>query len=75
MIAHCYNEIINHYDISTQEKLGGGKLRPHKNKNKIRKQPRRRCVGWWDKNEFRDVLPELVRRKRARTYLSQPLHS
>ena len=31
MIAHCYNEIINHYDISTQEKLGGGKLRqqPH----------------------------------------------
>ena len=30
-IAHCYNEIINHYDISTQEKLGGGKLRqqPH----------------------------------------------
>ena len=19
MIAHCYNEIINHYDISTQE--------------------------------------------------------
>ena len=31
MIAHCYNEIINHYDISTQEKLGGDKLRqqPH----------------------------------------------
>ena len=30
-IAHCHNEIINHYDISTQEKLGGGKLRqqPH----------------------------------------------
>ena len=30
-IAHCYNEIINHYDISTQEKLGGDKLRqpPH----------------------------------------------
>ena len=33
------------YDISTQEKLGGGKLRPHKNKNKIRKQPRRLCGG------------------------------
>ena len=30
-IAHFYNEIINHYDISTQEKLGWGKLRPHKN--------------------------------------------
>ena len=30
-IAHCYNEIINHYDILTQEKVGGGKLRqlPH----------------------------------------------
>lgn len=30
-IAQCYNEIINHYGISTQEKLGGGKLRqqPH----------------------------------------------
>lgn len=30
-IAHCYNEIINHYGISTQEKLGGSKLRqqPH----------------------------------------------
>ena len=53
MIAHCYNEIINHYDISTQEKLGGGKLRPHKNENKIRKQPRRRGGGWWDKNESR----------------------
>ena len=26
-VAHFYNEIINHYDISTQEKLGGGKLR------------------------------------------------
>ena len=34
-IAHCYNEIINHYDISTQEKLGGGKLREHKNKTKL----------------------------------------
>ena len=30
-IAQFYNEILNHYDISTQEKLGGGKLRqqPH----------------------------------------------
>ena len=30
-IAHIYNEIINHYHISTQEKLGGGKLcqQPH----------------------------------------------
>ena len=31
-VAQFYNEIIDHYDISTQEKLGGGKLRqqpPH----------------------------------------------
>ena len=30
-IAHCYNEIINHYEISTQEKFGEGKLcqQPH----------------------------------------------
>ena len=30
-IPHFYNEIINYYDISTPEKLGGGKLRqqPH----------------------------------------------
>ena len=26
-IPHFYNEIINYYDISTPEKLGGGKLR------------------------------------------------
>ena len=44
-IAHCYNEIINHYDISTQEKLGGGKLRPHKNKNKIRKTTKEALWG------------------------------
>ena len=30
-IAHCCNEIINHYDISTQEKIRLSKLRqqPH----------------------------------------------
>ena len=28
-VAHFYNEIINHYGISTQEKLGGSKLQPH----------------------------------------------
>ena len=26
-LAHFYNEIINHYGISTQDKLGGCKLR------------------------------------------------
>ena len=45
-IAHFYNEII-----STQEKLGGGKLRPHKIKarTRVEKQPRRRCGRRWDK--------------------------
>ena len=30
-VAHFYNENVNHYDVSTQEKLGGSKLRqqPH----------------------------------------------
>ena len=30
-VAHFYNEFINHYDISTQENLGRGKLcqQPH----------------------------------------------
>ena len=26
-VAHFYNEFINHYDISTQENIGRGKLR------------------------------------------------
>ena len=34
--AHFYNEIINNYDISFQEKLGGGNLRPHKDKTRTR---------------------------------------
>ena len=50
-IVHCYNEIINHC-----EKLGGGKLPPHKNKNKIRKQPGRRCWGVVGQNEKRQTF-------------------
>ena len=31
IVTHFYNEVINHYNISTPEKLGGGKFRqqPH----------------------------------------------
>ena len=40
-IAHFYNEII-----STQEKLGGGKLRPHKNKNKNKSRKTTKEALW-----------------------------
>ena len=34
--THFYNEIISNYDISSQEKLGGGNLPPHKDKTRTR---------------------------------------
>ena len=80
-IAHFYNEIINHYDISAQEKLGGGKLRKIKTRTRLANNQGSVMGGGGTKREAIDlhfrwyVLAELVRRTRGKTYMSQHLHS
>ena len=54
-VAHFYNENVNHYDVSTQEKLGGSKLRqqPHTVANPTKAEHANQAQKKWRLEELK----------------------